>query len=85
MIYLTRLDGTEVVVNCDLIATIEKTPDTMITMINGQHLLVREPVEEVVERSIGYRHRVYRGPGLAMISPEPAPPPMPAPEKKEGD
>ena len=73
MIYLTRLDGTELVVNCDLIVTVEKTPDTLITLINGERLLVRESVPEVVERAVGYRHRVYRGP--AVITPAPEPPP----------
>jgi flagellar protein FlbD len=65
MITLTRLDGTEVVVNCELIATIEKTPDTMITLVNGQHLLVKEPVVEVVERNVAYRRRVFQGAHLA--------------------
>jgi flagellar protein FlbD len=70
MITVTRLDGTEVVVNCDQIATIEKTPDTMITLVNGQHLLVTEPVAEVVDRSIAHRRRVLRGAHLLDMTRE---------------
>jgi flagellar protein FlbD len=61
MVTVTRLDGTEVVVNCELIVTIEKTPDTMITLVNGQHLLVKEPITDVVERIVAYRRRVFQG------------------------
>jgi flagellar protein FlbD len=67
MIYLTRLDGTEVVVNSDLIVTVERTPDTMLTLVTGGRILVKEPVQEVVDRSVGYRHRIFRGPGLREI------------------
>jgi flagellar protein FlbD len=70
MITVTRLDGTEVVVNGDQIATIETTPDTMITLANGQHLLVKEPIAEVVERSIAYRRRVLRGAHLLDMTGE---------------
>ncbi len=68
MILLTRLDGTEVVVNTDLIVTVERTPDTMLTLVTGGRILVRESVAEVVERSVGYRHRIFRGPGLREIA-----------------
>jgi flagellar protein FlbD len=78
MIALTRLDGTEIVVNTDLIVTVERTPDTMLTLVTGGRILVRESVEEVVERSTGYRQRVYRGPAAweasAMASAAAAPP-----------
>jgi len=63
MIFLTRFDGSELVVNCDLIVTIERTPDTVITLTTGQRIMVREPVEEVVNRATSYRHRVFQGPG----------------------
>lgn len=71
MIYVTRLDGTEMVLNCELIVTIEKTPDTLVTMTTGERLLVRESVGELVERTVGYRNRVYRGPGLMLAGHDP--------------
>ena len=69
MINLTHLDGTEFVVNCDLILTLERTPDTLITMTNGQQMLVRESVADVVERTIAYRQRLSRDPGALVAAP----------------
>jgi flagellar protein FlbD len=64
MIPLIRLDGSEVVVNADLIATVEKTPDTMLTLTTGHHILVKEAVEDVVARVIQYRQKILAGPTL---------------------
>lgn len=58
MVFLTRLNTRSVVVNADLIKMIEATPDTLITLINGDHMMVRETVEEVVEKVIDYARRV---------------------------
>lgn len=54
MIVVTRLRGDHVVVNAEMIKYIEATPDTMITLLNGEHLIVREKVEEVVMRAVAY-------------------------------
>ncbi len=54
MIVLTRLNGHKVVVNAELIKTVEQTPDTTLTLINGDHMLVAEEPEEVVARAIAY-------------------------------
>jgi len=64
MIFLTRFDGTEVVVNSDLIVTVEKIPDTVVTLTTGDRIMVKERVEEVVARAAAYRHRVLQGPGV---------------------
>lgn len=64
MIILTRFDGTEVVVNSDLIVTVEKIPDTVVTLTTGDRIMVKEPIEEVVARAVAYRHRVMQGPGV---------------------
>ena len=58
MIELTRLNGTQMVLNSDLIKTAESSPDTMLTLINGEKMIVREPCEEVVERVVAYRARL---------------------------
>ena len=42
MIELTRLNGTPMVLNSDLIKTAEASPDTMLTLITGEKLIVRE-------------------------------------------
>lgn len=58
MINLTKLNGTEFVVNAELIKTIETTPDTIITLINGDRLMVRESSRDVVERAIDFGRRL---------------------------
>lgn len=54
MITVTRLNGRPFVVNADLIRTIEENPDTTITLINGDHLIVKEPMAEVVLLAVDY-------------------------------
>ncbi len=58
MIELTRLNGKPMVVNSDLIKTAEASPDTMLTLINGEKLIVREEIAEVVDRVLAYRARL---------------------------
>ena len=58
MIELTRLNGNHMVLNSDLIKTAEASPDTMLTLINGEKLIVREEPAEVVERVLAYRARL---------------------------
>jgi flagellar protein FlbD len=58
MIQLTRLNGIPIVLNSDLIKTAEASPDTMLTLINGEKIIVRESCEEVTDRVIGYRARL---------------------------
>jgi len=58
MIELTRLNGNPMVLNSDLIKTAESSPDTMLTLITGEKLIVREECSEVVERILEYRARL---------------------------
>lgn len=66
MIRVTRLDGKETVVNSDLILMVEDTPDTVLTFANGTHMVVRESVDDVVERSVQFRRRLHTG--LTVVS-----------------
>ncbi len=59
MIVVTRLNNTPLVVNPDLIAFIEETPDTIITLSNGEKVVVQEKVSEVIKRVIDFRRRVF--------------------------
>ena len=65
MILLSRLDGRDVWVNEDLLLTVERTPDTLLTLTTGLRLLVREPVDEVVARIVAFRRRLHGGPARA--------------------
>src|SRR4030088_3362380 len=61
VIYVTRLDDSQLVVNADLIETVEHTADTVITLLDGKKLVVKTLVDDVVERVIGYRQLIARG------------------------
>ncbi len=58
MIEVQRLDGRAFVVNAELIELIEATPDTVISLVNGKKLLVRDTLDEVVARAIAYKRAV---------------------------
>ena len=77
MIQVTRLDGAEVWINHDLIVTLERTPDTLMTLTTGVHVRVRESVEDVVERVVAFRRRLLAAP--IVVQPADAPPPSATP------
>jgi flagellar protein FlbD len=58
MISLTRLNGAPFVVNSDLIKSLEASPDTMLTLIHGEKIVVLESCDEVIERMTAYRVKV---------------------------
>jgi len=58
VIKVTRLNGTEYWLNPHIIETIEKTPDTTITLVTGKKLVVKEKPEMVLEEIIHYRQRL---------------------------
>jgi len=60
MIRLTRLNHLSLVLNSDLIEHIEETPDTVVTLTTGQILRVRESAEQVIERVVEFRRRLFR-------------------------
>lgn len=55
MIRVTKLDGTTLVVNSDLILTVEMPHDTIVTFVTGEKLRVLESAEEVVARAAHWR------------------------------
>ena len=59
MIVLTRLNDRPLVLNAELIKIVEATPDTIITFINGDTIIVRESPEEVMIRAIDYQRKVH--------------------------
>lgn len=58
MIQVTRINHLPLVLNSDLIEHLEATPDTVITLTNGQKLVVRESVEEIVKRVVEFRRSI---------------------------
>ena len=60
MIELRRLNGSPLAVNCDLIKYAESAPDTVLTLITGEKLVVLEPCSEVSKLTLDYRAAVLR-------------------------
>ncbi len=58
MIEVTRLDGFGYHVNPHQIEYMEQNPDTTLIMLSGKRLIVREGLEEVLDRIIAYRRRI---------------------------
>ena len=57
MITVTRLNGKHLVINAELIRTVEENPDTTITLLNGDHMIVKETMAQIVSKTIEYgRH-----------------------------
>lgn len=74
MIKVSRLNAQELAINCDLIERIESRPDTTLRFINGNSLVVRESLEEVLLRIEEYRGNVLRRAGLGTLVTMGAPP-----------
>ena len=58
MIELTRLNGQKLFVNCDLLKYAEASPDTVLTLLTGDKIVVRESCEDVLTLGVGFRARV---------------------------
>ncbi len=58
MIALRRLNGMEFVLNAELIEQLESAPDTLITLITGNNLVVLESVDQVIEKIVEYRRKI---------------------------
>lgn len=65
MITLSRLNGTIVAINPDLITWIEVTPDTTVSLLGGDKIIVRESLDEVVARVVAFRKAIGGGPSQA--------------------
>jgi flagellar protein FlbD len=60
MIFVTRINDRDVLVNCDQIEMVEEAPDTTITTITGKKVIVRDTVNEVLEKIVTYKRRINK-------------------------
>ena len=67
MIYLTRLNHSSLVLNCDLIEHIEMTPDTVVSLTTGQKFVVLESADDIIERVKDYRRSILT-PQIPVLS-----------------
>jgi flagellar protein FlbD len=66
MIKVTRLNSSELVINCDLIEFVEAIPETMVSLITGKKIMVTENVEEIINRVAEFKKRA----GNPVLSPD---------------
>ena len=59
MIEVTRLNGTTVLINSDLIETAEETPDTVISLTTGRKFIVKESRQEVKNLVKSYKRDIF--------------------------
>lgn len=59
MIEVTRYDGSKQIINCDLIEFIEAVPDTVITIRGGNKVRVKEKVNEIVDKVVEFKRRIF--------------------------
>jgi flagellar protein FlbD len=71
VVLVTRLNGKDFYVNPDMIAFIEETPDTVITLTDSRKLVVGENADTVIERILEYRKKIFtKLPVIVDIKPE---------------
>ena len=57
MIKVTRINDSELVVNADLIEFVEAIPDTIISLTTGKKIMVRETIDEIIERVASFKRK----------------------------
>ncbi len=55
MVEVTRLNGKSFIVNAERIETLEETPDTVITLVDGKKFIVTETTDELIKRIVDYK------------------------------
>lgn len=68
MIQLTRLNNHPLMVNPDLIKFVEKAPDTVLTLVSGEKIVVLETTEQVLAKIVEFRRTILSGPALRSAS-----------------
>ena len=60
MIVVTKLNDQQLYINSDYIECIEAIPDTTITMTTGRKIIAKEPIDDVIDKIIDYKRKIYR-------------------------
>lgn len=59
MISITKLNNSEIIINCDLIESIEANPDSTITMTTGKKFIAKESIDDIINKVIEFKRAVY--------------------------
>jgi flagellar protein FlbD len=60
MITLKKINGSEIVVNCELIESIEFSPHAVMSLTNGEKIIVDETREDILRKVIEYKRAIHR-------------------------
>lgn len=61
MIFVTKMNNEVVLLNNDLIETIEETPDTVVTLTTGKKFIIKESSKEILDKVIEFKMKIYNG------------------------
>lgn len=61
MIFITKMNNETVLLNNDLIETIEETPDTVVTLTTGKKLIIKESSQEILQKVIDFKIKINKG------------------------
>lgn len=59
MIELTNIGKQKFILNCNQIEKIEKTPESVITLMNGDKFIVSESPQEIIDKVIEYKRKIF--------------------------
>ena len=59
VIEVTRINGTKIVINAELIEFVEDTPDTVITLSTGKKMVVKEKSYKIIDLVIRYKQEIF--------------------------
>jgi flagellar protein FlbD len=79
MVKLTKRDGSQIYINAEIIESIEETPDTHLTLLNGNRHLVCESAAEIIDKIVEFKASI-----LHRALPKPPPARRPAAGQRTG-
>ena len=69
MVEVTKLNGSTLLVNAELIESVEETPDTVLSFVTGKKLIVKESRQEIKNLVILYKREIAAS-GLPWLEKE---------------
>ena len=60
MIQVTRLDDSKMLLNVEMIQSLQASPDTVITLSNKVKMMVKEPVELLSQKIVEYQRSLHQ-------------------------
>ena len=59
MIFLTKLNGEQILINSLQIESIDLIPEAKVIMMNGRFYIVKESAEEIIQKTIEYNGKIH--------------------------